>query len=171
MLIIKNTNDLRFTVEVNAVTATDHAALPNSHTGDAAALLLFVAKRQNFAHGMVEDRVTRNTSNSASLFITCFDLISSYRDGVIIFLWPSHYRCFTITIRHVTIGRIPLDEWSARRINLYLTIHNTTDRQTSMTPAGIEPTISAGERTQTYVLDRAATGTGGRLIYTGLICW
>ena len=29
-----------------------------------------------------------------------------------------------------------------------------------MFPVGIEPTISAGERPQTYALDRAATGTG-----------
>jgi len=29
-----------------------------------------------------------------------------------------------------------------------------------MLPVGFEPTISAGERPQTYVLDRAATGTG-----------
>ena len=28
-----------------------------------------------------------------------------------------------------------------------------------MTPVGFEPTISAGERPQTYTLDRAATGT------------
>jgi len=30
-----------------------------------------------------------------------------------------------------------------------------------MLSAGFEPTISAGERPQTYALDRAATGTGG----------
>jgi len=29
-----------------------------------------------------------------------------------------------------------------------------------MPPVGFEPTISADERPQTYVLDRAATGTG-----------
>ena len=29
-----------------------------------------------------------------------------------------------------------------------------------MPPAGFEPTISAGDWTQTHVLDRAATGTG-----------
>jgi hypothetical protein len=29
-----------------------------------------------------------------------------------------------------------------------------------MTPVGFEPKISAGERPQTYALDRAATGTG-----------
>ena len=29
-----------------------------------------------------------------------------------------------------------------------------------MVPVGFEPTISAGERPQTYALDRAVTGTG-----------
>ena len=29
-----------------------------------------------------------------------------------------------------------------------------------MPPVGFEPTVSAGERQQTYALDRAATGTG-----------
>ena len=29
-----------------------------------------------------------------------------------------------------------------------------------MAPVGFEPTISAGERPQTYAFDRAATGTG-----------
>ena len=33
-----------------------------------------------------------------------------------------------------------------------------------MPPVGLEPKISAGERPQTYVLDRAATGTGEFLI-------
>ena len=33
-----------------------------------------------------------------------------------------------------------------------------------MPPVGFEPTISAGERSKTYALDRAATGTG---TYTG----
>jgi hypothetical protein len=59
-----------------------------------------------------------------------------------------------------TAGRTPLDEWSARRRDLYLTTHNTHNRQTSMPPVGFEATISGGERPQTYALDRAATGTG-----------
>ena len=29
-----------------------------------------------------------------------------------------------------------------------------------MPPVGFEPTVSAGERPETYALDRAATGTG-----------
>ena len=35
-------------------------------------------------------------------------------------------------------------------------------QQTFMPPAGFEPTISTGERPQTYTLDRTATGTGRR---------
>ena len=64
------------------------------------------------------------------------------------------------TQRRTTVGRTPLDEWSAHRRDLYLTTHNTHNRQTSMPPVGFEPTISAGERPQTHALDRAATGTG-----------
>ena len=60
----------------------------------------------------------------------------------------------------IAVDRTPLDEWSARRRDLYLTTHNTHSRQTSMPPVGFEPTISAGERPQTYALDRAGTGTG-----------
>jgi hypothetical protein len=59
-----------------------------------------------------------------------------------------------------TVGRTPLDEWSARRRDLYLTTHNTHNRQTSMPPVEFEPTISGGERPQNYTLDRAATGSG-----------
>jgi hypothetical protein len=62
--------------------------------------------------------------------------------------------------RRTTGGRTPLDEWSARRRDLYLTKHNTHNRQTSMPPVWFKPTVSAGERPQTYALDRATTGTG-----------
>ena len=48
--------------------------------------------------------------------------------------------------RRSTVGMIPLDEWSARRRDLYLTTHDTHNRQISMPPVGFEPTISAGER-------------------------
>ena len=63
------------------------------------------------------------------------------------------------TQRRTTVCRTPLDEWSASHRDLYLTTHNTHNRQISMPPLGFEPTISAGERPQTYALDRAATGT------------
>jgi hypothetical protein len=64
----------------------------------------------------------------------------------------------------------PLDEWSARRRDLYLTPHNTYNGQTSIPLVGFESTISAGERPQTYVLDRAATETGQVLHILSLIC-
>ena len=64
------------------------------------------------------------------------------------------------TQRRTTVGRAPMDEWLARRRDLYLTTHNTHNTQTSMSPVGFEPTISARERPQTYALDSAATGTG-----------
>ena len=69
------------------------------------------------------------------------------------------------TQRRTTVGRTPLDEWSARRRYLYLTTHDTHNRQISMPPVGFEPTISAGERPQTYALERAATGTGHQYMY------
>jgi hypothetical protein len=42
------------------------------------------------------------------------------------------------TQRGATVGRTALDEWSARRRDIYLSTHN---RQTSMPPVGFEPTI------------------------------
>ena len=41
------------------------------------------------------------------------------------------------TQRRTTVGRSPLDEWSARPRDLYLIIHNTHNRQTSMPPSRI----------------------------------
>jgi hypothetical protein len=73
---------------------------------------------------------------------------------------PPRYRGSTITHRHTILGRTPLDEGSACRRDLYLTRHNTHKRQTSMPPAGYEPTIPERERPKTPALDRAAAGIG-----------
>jgi hypothetical protein len=70
------------------------------------------------------------------------------------------FRGFTITLRHTTLGRTALDKGPARRRDLYLTTHNTHNRQTSMPPVRFEPTILVSERPQTHVLDRTATGIG-----------
>jgi hypothetical protein len=70
------------------------------------------------------------------------------------------------TQRGTTVGRTPLHEWSPRRRDLYPTIQNTHNWPTSMPPVGFEPTISAGERLQTYTLDRAATGNGKCTVFT-----
>ena len=91
------------------------------------------------------------------------------RACIVIFIWrnsphwaivSSFTRFLDHTQRRTTVGTTPLDEWSARRRDLYLTTHSTHNRQTSMPPVGFEPTILAGEQPQTYALDRAATGTG-----------
>ena len=63
------------------------------------------------------------------------------------------------TQRRNTVGRTPLDEWSARHRDLYLTTHNTNNRQASKHPAGFEP-IPASEQPQAHALDRAANGIG-----------
>jgi len=71
---------------------------------------------------------------------------------------PPHCRGFTVTLRHTTLGNIPLDEWSARRRDLYLKTHNTQKRQTSVHLAGFEPAIPTSERPQTHALGRASVG-------------
>jgi len=70
-----------------------------------------------------------------------------------------NYSHIYYTQRRTTGGRIPLDEWSGRRRDLYLTTHNTHNKQISMPPVRFKPTISAGDRPQTYALDRTATGS------------
>jgi hypothetical protein len=59
---------------------------------------------------------------------------------------PPHYQGFTMTPRHTTHGRTPLDEWSAWCRDFYLTTCNTHKRQTSTPPAGLESMIRASER-------------------------
>ena len=64
------------------------------------------------------------------------------------------------TQRRSIVGRTPLDEWSARRRDLYLTTHNIHNRQTFMSSAGFKTAIPTGEWPQTHALDRSATGIG-----------
>jgi len=59
------------------------------------------------------------------------------------------------TRRCTTVGRTPLDEWSASRRDLYLTTHDAHNRQISMPLVGFEPTISAGEWPQAAHLLRS----------------
>ena len=49
----------------------------------------------------------------------------------------SFLRFLDHTQRRTTVGRTPLDAWSARRRDLYLTTHNTYSRQISMPLGGI----------------------------------
>jgi hypothetical protein len=50
---------------------------------------------------------------------------------------PPHYRGFTITLWHTTLGRTPLDEWSARHRDLYLTKHNIQQQTDIYAASGI----------------------------------
>jgi len=65
---------------------------------------------------------------------------------------PPHCWCFEITLRHTTLGRIPLDRTVAETLqHTALTSHGQT---------GFEPAIPAGELPQTLALDHAATEVG-----------
>jgi hypothetical protein len=69
------------------------------------------------------------------------------------------------THTHTTFGKTPLDEWSARRRDLYLTTYITHKREISITPVEFEPAIPASERPQNYALIRTATRIGFIFIY------
>jgi len=93
-----------------------------------------------------------------SFLVPIWNCISNSKSQYIFLLWrcdptrvmaSSFLRFMDHTQRRTTVGRTPLDEWSARRRDLYLTTHNTHNRQTSMPPVGFEPTMSAGEWPQT----------------------
>jgi hypothetical protein len=56
------------------------------------------------------------------------------------------------SVRHTTFGTTALDEWSARRRDLYLFTHNTH----SMPLGRFEPAIPASQRPQNHALNRAA---------------
>jgi len=72
--------------------------------------------------------------------------------------WAKASSLSRITLRHTTLGRTPMEEWSTWRRDLYLTAHNTQNRQTSMHQAGFEPTIPASVRPQTHTSDSITTG-------------
>ena len=71
--------------------------------------------------------------------------------GIVVHITRSH------TVGYSKLGRTPLDEWSARRRDLYLTTHNTQNRKTSTLPTGFDPAVQAVEQPQTYAIDGAAT--------------
>jgi hypothetical protein len=69
---------------------------------------------------------------------------------------PPHYRGFTITLKHIALGRTPLD----RVISLMHRPLPDNTRRTSMPPMRFGPAIPAVGWPQTHALDRAATGIG-----------
>ena len=89
--------------------------------------------------------------------------------GNFFFLWrcgptqtmaSSFLRFLDHTQRRITVGRLLCtSDQLVVETSTWLT-HNTHNRRTPMNLVGFEPTISAGERPETYDLDRLATGTG-----------
>jgi len=95
-------------------------------------------------------RIVRQEGSSSSRYYN--SLPREYEAGILFvsFFWQhsphwarasSFTRFLDHTQRRTTVGRTPLDEWSARRRDLYLTTHNTHNRQTPMHPVGFDPTI------------------------------
>jgi len=98
----------------------------------------------------LHDVTPRCVCNLVHLCSLCYFFFNLWRCGPTRVLASSFLRFLDHTQRRTTVGKTPLDEWSARRRDLYLTTHNTYNRQTSMPAVGFESTISAGERPQTY---------------------
>jgi len=71
-------------------------------------------------------------------------------------LLPNHCRCRGLLLRlstrndTSTLSRTLSDDGSDRRRDLYLTTHETHNRQTSMLPAAFEPAFPVSQRRQTY---------------------
>jgi len=87
--------------------------------------------------------------------------------GTTVLLVPGSPTCrgFTITLRHTTLGRNSLDEWSARRRDLYL--HNTQHSQQTYIHAPSETRTrdtSKQEVTGLYFMQRVATERANSII-------
>ena len=68
---------------------------------------------------------TRKHRADVCLFVCLFVV---WRDSPQWAMTSSFTRFLVHTQRRTTVGRTPLDEWSARRRDLYLTIHNTHNK-------------------------------------------
>ena len=69
---------------------------------------------------------------------------------------------YEVSLSHTTTRHSQQDSSGRviiRRRDLYLTTHNTHNRQTSMTPVGFEPTIAAGKRPQSFYYTHTHTHT------------
>ena len=104
---------------------------------------------------ITEDDTRTDVRTINTQFLHVINILKLHSLSNFFFLWrcdptrvmtSSLLRFLDHTQRRATVDRTPPDEWSARRIDLYLTKHNTHNRQTCMPPVGFEPTISAGEQ-------------------------
>jgi len=84
--------------------------------------------------------------------------------------WPPHSWGFYITHNDASqsVGLLWTSDQLVAETSTWQHTTLTTDKHPCPT-VGFEPTVSAGERPQTYVLDRAATGTDKLIIIKLLI--
>ena len=74
--------------------------------------------------------------HSCMHIMICYTIFVSPHGATALSWRGPHYRGFTIAFKHTTVGRTHLDEWSARRRDLYLTTHNIHKRQDMHVPGG-----------------------------------
>ena len=74
------------------------------------------------------------TTFALNFFLLSCTFFPLWRCGPTRAMASSLMRFLDYTQRRITVGRTPLDEWSARRRDLYLTTHNTQNRQTDKHP-------------------------------------
>jgi hypothetical protein len=112
--------------------------------------------------------IQQNIISNAVYYFTQFHKLYSFR-----FLWrnspqwtmPSSLsRLHDHTQTHTTIGRTPLDEWSARRRDFYLTTTQHSQERDIHAPGGIRTRNPSKRALQTHALDCAATGIGTQII-------
>jgi len=82
--------------------------------------------------GQVTTNNINFTGSTFSALFVCF-----WRDSPQRARASSFTRFLDHTQRRITVGRTPLDEWSARRRDLYLTTHNHSQQTNIHAPGGI----------------------------------
>ena len=93
-----------------------------------------------------------------SLFLSFFLILTSSTYSI-------QVKRITVAPQHTTLGRTPLDEWSAQSRGLYLTTHNTHIKDNCAPWQDSNPQY---QRLQNHVIDRAATDNGE--LYRVIFC-
>ena len=96
-------------------------------------------------------KLLSSSSSSSSSFTGFYNPLAGFS---LLILWG-----FEITHKDApqSVGLLWTSDQPVAETSTWQT-HNTHNKQTSMSPAGFEPAIPAGERLQTHALDRSATG-------------
>jgi len=85
---------------------------------------------------------------------------------------PPYYRSFAISLRHTTLGRTILDDWSAPRRNLYPTTHNSHKETDIHAPDGIRTHHPSKRASSTYTARPPGIGRIWDTIHKCTdICW